>query len=252
MSKVFKTIRKSNIMANNSKKYFKYAIGEIILVVIGILIALQINNWNENNKLERKEIELLQLVKQDLIENNKEIKDLEKRLSVNKNGVDSILSIFKKTEKQDNLFLPLSVAMVHRKSNFNNSNTGYKLILNNSTSIISNDSILKSILSLYEKDFSGIIKREELMNSKIDNNLYPLTNSLFRLKPMTIKFEELDASQTDLYEPLDFEALSKNNLYINTLVQLKRTFEERLILSKEIAIKVKSTITSIEDELNSK
>lgn len=69
---------------------------------------------------------------------------------------------------------------------------------------------------------------------------------------MTIKFEELDASQTDLYEPLDFEALSKNNLYINTLVQLKRTFEERLILSKEIAIKVKSTITSIEDELNSK
>ncbi len=33
-------------------KYFKYAIGEIILVVIGILIALQINNWNENRKLD--------------------------------------------------------------------------------------------------------------------------------------------------------------------------------------------------------
>ena len=38
---------------NNTGKYFKYAIGEIILVVIGILIALQINNWNEE-KQDRK------------------------------------------------------------------------------------------------------------------------------------------------------------------------------------------------------
>ena len=40
-------------MENKTGKYFKYAIGEIILVVIGILIALQINNWNENQKLEK-------------------------------------------------------------------------------------------------------------------------------------------------------------------------------------------------------
>jgi len=37
---------------NKTSKYFKYAIGEILLVVIGILIALQINNWNENRKKE--------------------------------------------------------------------------------------------------------------------------------------------------------------------------------------------------------
>jgi len=40
-------------------KYFKYAIGEIILVVIGILIALQINNWNENRKLNEQRKELI-------------------------------------------------------------------------------------------------------------------------------------------------------------------------------------------------
>ena len=39
-------------MENKTGKYFKYAIGEIILVVIGILIALQINNWNENRKID--------------------------------------------------------------------------------------------------------------------------------------------------------------------------------------------------------
>ena len=47
MIKFFKHIRKSLLMENKTGKYFKYAIGEIVLVVIGILIALQINNWNE-------------------------------------------------------------------------------------------------------------------------------------------------------------------------------------------------------------
>ena len=50
MIKFFRHIRKSLLMENKTSKYFKYAIGEIILVVIGILIALQINNWNESKK----------------------------------------------------------------------------------------------------------------------------------------------------------------------------------------------------------
>lgn len=49
-------------MENKTGKYLKYAIGEIILVVIGILIALQINNWNETNKAKVNERELLTYV----------------------------------------------------------------------------------------------------------------------------------------------------------------------------------------------
>jgi hypothetical protein len=44
---------------NKTAKYLKYAIGEIILVVIGILIALQINNWNENRKVQKAQKGLL-------------------------------------------------------------------------------------------------------------------------------------------------------------------------------------------------
>lgn len=59
MTNFFRRIRKK--LADDKKpiKYVRYAIGEIILVVIGILIALQINNWNEHNKLEAEEIEML-------------------------------------------------------------------------------------------------------------------------------------------------------------------------------------------------
>ena len=51
MIKFFRKIRQRLLTENKFSKYLIYAIGEIILVVIGILIALQINNWNENRKL---------------------------------------------------------------------------------------------------------------------------------------------------------------------------------------------------------
>ncbi|MDT0538706.1 DUF6090 family protein [Croceitalea sp. P059] len=58
MIKFFRKIRQNLLLENKTGKYFKYAIGEIVLVVIGILIALQINNWNQNriNNLEEQRI----------------------------------------------------------------------------------------------------------------------------------------------------------------------------------------------------
>ena len=58
MIKFFRHIRKSLLMENKTSKYIKYAIGEIVLVVIGILIALQVNNWNNNQQLEKVQIKL--------------------------------------------------------------------------------------------------------------------------------------------------------------------------------------------------
>ena len=59
MIKPFKNIRKSQLAEGKMANYLKYAIGEIVLVVIGILIALQINNWNETRKDNKKESYLL-------------------------------------------------------------------------------------------------------------------------------------------------------------------------------------------------
>ncbi len=66
MIKFFRHIRRSLIQKNQMGKYFKYAIGEIVLVVIGILIALQINNWNETNSKEAKLNNYLVALKEEL------------------------------------------------------------------------------------------------------------------------------------------------------------------------------------------
>jgi Family of unknown function (DUF6090) len=70
MAKLFNKIRKQLVeekpSASRTGNYLKYAIGEIILVVIGILIALQINNWNEDRKARKQEANFLSEIQNDL------------------------------------------------------------------------------------------------------------------------------------------------------------------------------------------
>jgi hypothetical protein len=67
MIKFFIKIRQNLLMENKTGKYFKYAIGEIVLVVIGILIALSINNWNEKQLQHSKDFEFLESLKSELV-----------------------------------------------------------------------------------------------------------------------------------------------------------------------------------------
>lgn len=68
MTKFFRKIRKNLVSEGKTGKYLRYALGEIILLVIGILIALQINNWNERQKENKREKVLLSNLVLDLEE----------------------------------------------------------------------------------------------------------------------------------------------------------------------------------------
>lgn len=76
MFKFFRQIRQNLIMQNKTANYIKYAIGEIVLVVIGILIALQINNWNEIRKTNLEEQRALINIQSDFSKNKMLLVDL--------------------------------------------------------------------------------------------------------------------------------------------------------------------------------
>jgi hypothetical protein len=76
MIRFFRQIRRQFISQSKFGKYFLYAIGEIVLVVIGILIALQINNWNNRQILDRSEIKSYQNIKQQLLEDKTELNEV--------------------------------------------------------------------------------------------------------------------------------------------------------------------------------
>jgi len=87
MIKFFRKIRYNLMSENKTGKYFKYAIGEIVLVVIGILIALSINNWNEQRKTKISEISYIESIKIDLIGDTETInfivENTKKRIAAN-------------------------------------------------------------------------------------------------------------------------------------------------------------------------
>ncbi len=66
MIKFFRSIRQNLLAENRISKYLLYAVGEIVLVVIGILIALAINNWKENRAIAKIEYGYIQNLREDL------------------------------------------------------------------------------------------------------------------------------------------------------------------------------------------
>ena len=101
MIKFFRNIRQNLIMENKTSKYFKYAIGEIVLVVIGILIALQINNWNNNRIDLKKEQFFLLNLQSDFKENLKEYQNTYNSTLESYRSCGVLLNIIK--EKKDSI-----------------------------------------------------------------------------------------------------------------------------------------------------
>ncbi len=91
MINFFRKIRKQLADANKPFTYMRYAIGEIVLVVIGILIALSINNWNENRLERRQEEALLNQLKTEFSMN---LAQLDDKIAVKEELIHSVLRLF--------------------------------------------------------------------------------------------------------------------------------------------------------------
>ena len=159
-------------MENKTGKYFKYAIGEILLVVIGILIALQINNWNENRKERNKEINYLKNLKVDL---ENEILNSEEFVAYHFRKVQAcsklIIEGSPTSIKEVQVYTDTYETVFGLKDFVPNNNTFKELLSSGNLSLIKNDSIKNGLLEL-EKNYASIAGSEYHMRREYEEYLY--------------------------------------------------------------------------------
>ena len=214
MLKFFRKIRLNLLSEGKSAKYLKYAIGEIVLVVIGILIALQINNWNENRKEAKMEIEVLQEIAENLEE---DILSLENDIYLNQTSIKNIRII--EEAIKNNAILPDSLMRRFGVVTFNPTYTlkwsGYKNLSNIGFHILANDTIRESITNLYETHYSFIKEREA--TAKKTTYEYVTPRYLEYFKDLKTIGNDVGNSPIKLYFPKNLEALKADSDFLRLL-----------------------------------
>ena len=178
MIKLFRNIRKQLLAEGKTSRYLKYAIGEIILVVIGILIALQINNWNEqrkqNSNIRDVYSNLLLDIKSDSISYSKNLKEFK--------DIDFLHEqLYKSGIKNDNTIVIENPDIIRFLPNYNPITKDNDPFL---ATKITNDSIRKEILIYFRdmKDMDDIYSElDEVIKTKMrvylgNKKMYKLTN----------------------------------------------------------------------------
>ena len=160
MIKFFRHFRKKLLVENKFSKYFLYALGEIILVVIGILIALWINNRNEVNKQRNQEVHYLKNIQVDLKMNIAHIDQYIKDRDVAAINAAKILEHYEgKPIENHEAFAAEAISIYTWRKFFQINNTFQELMNSGNLALISNDSIKNTLLNM--ETLYKVMKDEE-------------------------------------------------------------------------------------------
>ena len=171
MIKFFRHIRQNLISENKTGKYLKYAIGEIVLVVIGILIALQINNWNEQSKVKKSaEIQLSQLY-QNISNHIILLKTLNKAVKTNLVSCQKLSEQFQQIKPFDSLTTSYLIDNLFERNFYGNTSAYDKLNQSGDFSILPRT--LQSDITYYYNLLNRVKEREEISNTFIKKDLEP-------------------------------------------------------------------------------
>ncbi|MEY8020457.1 DUF6090 family protein [Muriicola sp. SD30] len=188
MIKFFRRIRQQLLTDNKFSKYLLYAIGEILLVVIGILIALQINNNNEARKQRAQELHYLKNLRTDLILN---ISELDRYISTRNSRIESanyVLEHFEGKPLTDLNAFAFHTTNIYIWQKFTQQdNTFQELVNSGNLALISNDSIKNGLLNL-QALYKKLKNEEEHFRYDAEILLYEPSYAVLDLNPIVKNF----------------------------------------------------------------
>lgn len=244
MINFFRKKRKKLADNNKTGKYMRYAIGEIVLVVIGILIALQINNWNEVRKISNQELHLLKSFKIGL---EKDLSDINRNIISHRRSIASAKLIIKSLgDKQPyNDSLAKHFSYVTTPSRFVNSTSAFETLKSKGIDLISNENLRNEIITVYDSRYSFFLKLEQAHFIELNYGLREIFPS---------RFEEsfvFDVNREDFRGriiPINFELLKTDQEFLYFL----KTYKNRSIVFVDFTYKkLKSSVSILIDDINS-
>ena len=229
MLKIFRNTRKKFLYSRKIRDYLAYSIGEIILVVIGILIAVYINNWDINQLKQSNGIKSLKIVKRDLLTEKYILKDFKKRYSYSRKYLINILY----NNKKDNLdslkfhFGPF----VHYKMN----SEYVSLKSSGQLNLITDKKLRSKLVNFYEVYYSIYKELEEehkrFINERVQNyffNQFPSDTTNF----INSKAVELKLNDKGFKAILDYQITAlqyiTENMYIEKINGLLKIIDIEL------------------------
>ena len=231
--KFFRSIRQNLIIKGSLKKYLLYAIGEILLVMIGISLAFQVNNWNDNQIKKDSEIRFYENIKEQIID-DKEL--IESQLNYNNRYMAQFKYANEIIEANDRRKLD-TLGVIIRKftqySDFDKEGNIYETMVNSGQiKLLHNHEIVNGIREL-EELYNYINRMENIHYDAMMNHVVQEINSV-------VKFSNNEIQKPDLVFTYEFQNIpiillqimnEKDEIYNKTLDEIERVLK---IIDKEL------------------
>ena len=238
MINLIRKLRYKLISGGNLNKYFIYALGEIILIFIGITLAITFENFRENKKARTTELLLLKEMLNDEKRNVRDLKSNLKDYQKAVKGCNYMLDRIDNKKAYDDS-LGFYVNDIRHTPVFQISYSAYNTMNSIGWQIISNDSLRKEIIFLYDYYYDAL---EELAH----NRDMPITNNQF----MPIYNRHFDVGDK---KPLSYDSLIEDTYFENIIREVKTIKEDvigfterRLKRSENLQELIKSEIIKLE------
>jgi hypothetical protein len=227
----FRKIRYNLVVRSKFYRYFKYAFGEIVLVVIGILIALTINNWNENRKYRMLEVKLLKDVSKNLVKDTLYLNSIIEHYAYVIEQAESIKSEMDKHTAYDNS-MEEAFAVVSVSYAYESDYSIFETIKSTGLDIIQNDSIRNGMVNYYNnsRHFANVHDTYNI-TKYFRTNVYPKYFSSY--------------SWGKQAKPLDYESLKNANefkLALDYAINDARYYKVNYTNQKAFAMKLNESI----------
>jgi hypothetical protein len=251
----FRKIRKKMSDDNRPLKYARYAIGEIVLVVIGILIALQINTWNEERKLGLEEIEILKSIKLDFIN---VIDEFEENNNFRKRIISATNLLYKIIQTDDHGFskkqLDSIMATLFINPTYNNKTGTLDILFTSGKINLMSEPEIKKALILWPQQIDDVIEDELYSSEHLRYELYPLIRKYISIQAVN---QQIQYKNLELFDPSmitgfksDYEGLFKNIEFEGILASRELTLSVSLIQTNDLIKKARGIIEMIDAKID--